>query len=113
MINIISFKFQGMVWINAFEDKLKISNILNLILFFQGILPFEFINGESANSLGLTGKETFTINLPENFKPQAIVSVETSSGIKFNVKARLDTEVEITYYSNGGILNYMIRKMIS
>lgn len=79
----------------------------------MGIVPFEYLKGENATTLGLTGKEEYTINLPSDFKPQDIVTVETSSGTSFKVKARLDTEVEITYYKNGGILNYMIRKMIS
>lgn len=79
----------------------------------MGIVPFEYLKGENATTLRLTGKETFTIHLPTEFKPQDIVTVETSSGSLFKVKARLDTEVEITYYKNGGILNYMIRKMIS
>lgn len=79
----------------------------------MGIIPFEYLKGQNATSLGLTGKEKYTIHLPENLIPQDIVAVETDSGISFKVKARLDTEVEITYYKNGGILNYMIRKMIA
>lgn len=79
----------------------------------MGILPFEYLKGENATTLGLTGKETFTFDLPTFFKPHDIVTVETNSGTTFKVKARLDTEVEITYYNHGGILNYMIRKMIS
>lgn len=89
-------------------ERIHRSNLIGM-----GIIPFEYLKGENATTLGLTGKEEFTINLPSEFKPQDIVSVETSSRIKFKVKARLDTEVEITYYKNGGILNYMIRKMIS
>lgn len=78
----------------------------------MGIVPFEYLKGENASTLGLNANETFTINMPQDFKPHDIVSVETSSGISFKVKGRLDTEVEITYYKHGGILNYMIRKMI-
>lgn len=89
-------------------ERIHRSNLIGM-----GIIPFQYLNGENATTLGLTGKEEFTIHLPTDFKPQDIVTVETSSGTSFKVKARLDTEVEITYYKNGGILNYMIRKMIS
>ena len=79
----------------------------------MGILPFQYLPGENASSLGLTGREVYNFNLPSDLKPHNIVTVQTSTGISFNLKARLDTEVEVTYYKNGGILNYMIRKMIS
>lgn len=77
----------------------------------MGIIPFEYINGQNAESLGLTGKESFNINIPT--KPADIVDIETDTGKKFSVKTRFDTDVEMLYFVNGGILNYMIRKMIN
>lgn len=78
----------------------------------MGILPLEFKNGENADSLGLTGKETFDIPLNGgNLKVGQDITVTASNGKSFQVKARLDTEVEIEYYKNGGILNYVLRKI--
>lgn len=79
----------------------------------MGIVPLQFLDGENADSLGLTGKEQFTIELPHDLKPGNHVIVETSEGKKFKVLSRFDTEVELTYYRHGGILPYMIRKLIN
>ena len=79
----------------------------------MGIVPLQYLDGQNADSLSLTGKEEFTIDVPEDLKPQQEVEVKAASGKSFNVIARFDTELELTYYKNGGILNYMIRKMIS
>lgn len=79
----------------------------------MGILPTEFVNGENADSLGLNGKETFSLNLKEgNLKVNEVIQVTTSTGKSFNVKIRLDTDVEIAYYQNGGILQYVLRKLV-
>lgn len=51
----------------------------------MGIIPFEYIDGQTAESLGLTGKEQFNILLPEDLKPHDIVQVETDTGVKFKV----------------------------
>ncbi len=77
----------------------------------------EFIKGENAGSLGLTGKEQFTILLPADLKPGVTLNVETTnedgrSHGSFKVLCRFDTEVELEYWRNGGILQYMIRKLI-
>ena len=79
----------------------------------MGIVPLQYFSGENAESLSLTGKEEFTIDIPEDLRPQQEIDVKTSNGKSFKVIARFDTELELTYYKNGGILNYMIRKMIS
>jgi Aconitase A len=79
----------------------------------MGILPLEFKQGENADSLGLTGKEQFTIEVnPDTVTVNQIVTVKTSTGKEFQCKLRLDTDVEIEYYRNGGILNYALRKLI-
>lgn len=78
----------------------------------MGILPLEFKSGENADSLGLNGTETFDIKLNGgNIGVHQDVEVKASNGKTFTVKARLDTEVEIEYYKNGGILNYVLRKI--
>ncbi|XP_073997716.1 cytoplasmic aconitate hydratase-like [Rhodnius prolixus] len=84
----------------------------------MGIVPLEFLPGQNAESLGLTGKELYSIEIPENLKPLQRVQVKVSNscgggdGASFEVVARFDTEVDLLYYRNGGILNYMIRKML-
>ena len=79
----------------------------------MGIVPLQFLDGENADSLGLTGKEQFTIELPHNLKPGDHVTVQASNGKTFQALSRFDTEVELTYYHHGGILPYMIRKLIN
>lgn len=88
-------------------ERIHRSNLVGM-----GIVPLQFSEGENADILGLTGKEAFTIELPDEVKPQQVVDVRTDSGKSFKAVVRFDTELELTYYKNGGILNYMIRKMI-
>lgn len=81
----------------------------------MGILPLEFINGETAPSLGLSGKETYTVSgITEGLVPAKTVQVtatkETGENIEFNAKVRLDSSIEIAYYQNGGILQYVLRQ---
>lgn len=81
-------------------------------LIFQ-IIPFQYQEGQSTDSLGLTGQETFDILMPNDIRPHQLVDVVASSGVKFQVITRFDTDVDIAYYKNGGILNFMIRQMIN
>ena len=83
----------------------------------MGVLPLEFLAGESCLTLGLTGNEMFDIDpLPANFKPRSniCVSATGSDGLvtKFFVRVRIDTPVEIDYYRNGGILQAVLRKLV-
>ena len=78
----------------------------------MGILPLQFKDGESAETLGLKGTEQFTIILSEELQVGQDVEVATSQGQKFVAKARLDTQPEITYFKNGGILPYVLRKLL-
>ncbi len=79
----------------------------------MGILPLEFKNGQSADALGLNGKEQFTFEFnPDTLTVNQDIVVKTNTGKQFTAKLRLDTEVEIEYYRNGGILPYALRKMI-
>merc|ERR1712137_291342 len=85
----------------------------NLVLF--GVMPLEFKEGESAEKLGLTGKEYFSIDLGDEIKPgmEVTVNVEEGSIDKFTAKLRIDTDSEVAYYQNGGVLNYVIRNCIN
>ncbi|KOX73090.1 Cytoplasmic aconitate hydratase, partial [Melipona quadrifasciata] len=78
----------------------------------MGIIPLEYLPGQTAESLGLTGYEAYDIAIPENCQPGQNVTVTTDDGKKFEVILRFDTEVDLTYYKHGGILHYMIRKML-
>ncbi|MGP7819463.1 aconitate hydratase AcnA [Niallia sp. 01092] len=83
----------------------------NLVL--MGVLPLQFKDGENAESLGLTGKETYHVNLDETVKPQDYVKVtamdEEGNKTTFEALVRFDSEVEIDYYRHGGILPMVLR----
>ena len=83
----------------------------------MGILPLQFRDGESGATLGLTGDETYHIEgIADGLKPkEAIVVTAVSDGraaTRFEVIARLDTEVEVEYYRNGGILQTVLRQQL-
>jgi aconitate hydratase len=83
----------------------------------MGVLPLQFLDGENADALGLTGEEIFEIqDLGEKADPGQEITVKaTSSGgdiIAFKTILRLDSAVEVEYYRHGGILPYVIRQMI-
>lgn len=86
----------------------------NLVL--MGVLPLQFKDGESAETLGLAGDETFAIHVDKDVKPRDVVKV-TATDAKGNVKefevvARFDSEVEIDYYRHGGILQMVLREKL-
>ena len=82
----------------------------------MGVLPLQFISGESRITLGLKGDETFDIlNLKELAPNKEIkVTATNPSGktTEFNVIARLDSPIELAYYRNGGILQYVLRSFL-
>ena len=93
-------------------ERIHRSNLVGM-----GVLPLQFKAGQNAESLGLTGREAFSIaGLTGELTPRQEVTVElvrpdgTSSS--FGAVARLDTPVEINYYRNGGILPTVLRKLI-
>ncbi|EDW66584.1 cytoplasmic aconitate hydratase [Drosophila virilis] len=89
-------------------ERIHRSNLVGM-----GIIPLQFLPGQSAETLKLSGREVYNIALPESgIKPGQKIQVE-ADGTVFETILRFDTEVDITYYQNGGILNYMIRKMLS
>lgn len=90
-------------------ERIHRSNLVGM-----GIAPLVYTDGQNAESLGLDGSETFDITgLEEGLKPHKIldVSAKHPSGkeTKFKVEARLDSEIEIEYYKNQGILQYVFR----
>ena len=86
-------------------------------LVFMGVLPLEFTNQESAEHLGLTGTETFEIDVPDDLKPRqeltVVATAQDGTQTTFTTLVRIDTPVEATYYRNGGILHTVLRKMAS
>ncbi len=79
----------------------------------MGILPLEFVDGQTAESLALTGEERFDIEgLGDGTVPEiTVVAHKTRGPLRFNVKVRLDTPQEIAYYQHGGILHYVLRQL--
>lgn len=93
-------------------ERIHRSNLVGM-----GVLPLQFKNGENATTYGLTGKETISITGLENdIYPMKIVQVtairEDGSEIKIPAIARLDSKIEIEYYQNGGILQYVLRQFL-
>ena len=94
-------------------ERIHRSNLVGM-----GVLPLQFEPGQSWQSLGITGRETFDIKgLSNDITPGQKVTVtatrEDGSSFEFQVIVRLDSAVEIDYYRNGGILQYVLRQMIS
>jgi aconitate hydratase len=75
-----------------------------------------FSNGDSWQSLGLDGSETFTISGVEEMQPRKQLAVKAVCGdgreVEFQVRVRLDTDVDVDYFENGGILPYVLRKLM-
>lgn len=93
-------------------ERIHRSNLVGM-----GVLPLQFKDGETHETLGLTGKESFTvIGITDAMQPMQELTVEatTENGKKrsFQTISRLDTPVEIEYYKNGGILHTVLRNFI-
>lgn len=85
----------------------------NLVM--MGVLPLQYLEGENAETLGLTGYETYSIDLPEEPKVGALVHIMAKSdkGQKvFKALLRFDADADIRYYQNGGILPMVVRKKL-
>ena len=83
----------------------------------MGVVPLQFINDESAQSLGLTSRERYSISgIGGNVQPGAELTVtaiaDDGASKQFNVLCRVDTEIEAQYYEHGGLLPYVLRQMI-
>ena len=82
----------------------------------MGVLPLIFEDGDSYESLGLTGDETFTICGLQDMTPRQKLSVTAKrpdgTSLTFKVQSRLDTKRDILYFTHGGILPYVLRQML-
>lgn len=91
-------------------ERIHRSNLIGM-----GVLPLQFIGKENAKSLGLSGREHYTISLSE-LSPHAKIKInaldeEKNAPINFSVLLRIDTPKEMEYYRHGGILHYVLRQL--
>ena len=95
-------------------ERIHRSNLVGM-----GILPLQFRPGESADSLGLTGEETYDITgladvLAQRSKSIAVTAKKTDGNTKtFHAIVRIDTPQETLYYQHGGILQYVLRQLLA
>ncbi|HUQ19877.1 MAG TPA: aconitate hydratase AcnA [Gemmatimonadaceae bacterium] len=94
-------------------ERIHRSNLVGM-----GVLPLEFVNGDTRLSLGLTGFETYEIaGLSDQMKPKSAVTVRATApdgSVKsFEAMSRIDTPEEMSYFRHGGILPYVLRQLVS
>jgi len=92
-------------------ERIHRSNLVGM-----GVLPLEFQKGDTPKSLGLTGRETFDIvGVEDGLQPSCTVNVtataEDGTETRFEANVRLDSDIDVEYYLNGGILQTVLRKM--
>ena len=97
------------VIVESFE-RIHRSNLVGM-----GVLPLQFQDGDTRETLGLIGDDSFTITGIADLKPRQTVTVEVTrpdgSTFSFDTLCRIDTANELEYYMNGGILHYVLRKL--
>ena len=97
------------VIVESFE-RIHRSNLVGM-----GVLPLQFKDGDTRTTLGLTGDDTFTITGVATLKPrqdvEVLVTRPDGTTITFTALCRIDTANEIEYFNNGGILQYVLRKL--
>jgi aconitate hydratase len=94
-------------------ERIHRSNLVGM-----GVLPLQFAEGTTPQSLGLTGSETFSITgLSESIQPGAQLTLEISGQDgktrSVSVKLRIDTPIEVDYYRHGGILPFVLRQLLT
>lgn len=91
-------------------ERIHRSNLIGM-----GVIPLQYPAGQNAESLGLTGEESFSVagitELNDGTTPST-VKVTTDTGVEFDAVVRIDTPGEADYYRNGGILQYVLRNLI-
>ena len=91
-------------------ERIHRSNLVGM-----GVLPMTFMDGESHESLGLDGTETYSIPVTDDVQPLQNMTVTATkvdgSAVEFTAQVRLDTPVEVDYYRNGGILHTVLRQL--
>ena len=92
-------------------ERIHRSNLIQM-----GVLPLQFKEGESADSLGLDGTETFDIHVDDNVQARGEIKVtatkDDGTEIEFVTDCRIDTPIEVDYYRNGGILHKVLRDYV-
>jgi aconitate hydratase len=92
-------------------ERIHRSNLVGM-----GVLPLQFKEGETAETLGLTGQETYTIHIDDSIQPRQEVKVDVTDASgntrTITTLCRIDTPVEIDYYRNGGILQTVLRNFL-
>jgi len=90
-------------------ERIHRSNLIGM-----GVLPLQFKDGDSAQSLGLSGRETFESQGLERGAAKFVTVIATADDGKrtsFDVRLRIDTPKELDYYQHGGILQYVLRQL--
>jgi aconitate hydratase len=92
-------------------ERIHRSNLVGM-----GILPLQYLPGENAKSLGLTGRESFTVRgLADGLRPHQEMTVEVrgedGGERQFRAIARLDGEIDVRYFANGGVLQTVLRRL--
>jgi len=90
-------------------ERIHRSNLIGM-----GVLPLQFMDGEDAESLGLTGTETYDISGQTDADADTVTVTATANdgeAITFKAKIRIDTPKERDYYEHGGILHYVLRQL--
>src|SRR5687768_695142 len=93
-------------------ERIHRSNLVGM-----GVIPLEFVNGETRQTLGITGFETFDIlGMSNDMKPRALLTIRATSDAgevkEFRAVSRVDTPEEMSYYRHGGILPYVLRQLV-
>jgi aconitate hydratase len=93
-------------------ERIHRSNLIGM-----GVLPLQFLEGQSKESLGLTGEEVFSVlGIADGLAPGKLLAVEAAAADgtlkKLMVRARIDTAVELSYYQHGGILQFVLRQLL-
>jgi len=99
--------------IAASYERIHRSNLVGM-----GVLPLQFVDGVTAESLAIDGSQTFSIKrLSDTLQPgqQLTIELKTTDGKTryFQVKVRIDTPIEIDYYRHGGILPFVLRQLLA
>jgi aconitate hydratase len=94
-------------------ERIHRSNLVGM-----GVLPLQFLEGQGRQSLGLDGSETFDVlGIGAGLKPgqrvQVVAHKQDGSEVRFEALARLDSEIDVEYHRNGGILHTVLRHMAS
>ena len=93
-------------------ERIHRSNLIGM-----GVIPLQYLDGENKDSLNLEGNEIIDIEgLSDNLTPGKIINVTATktdgSKITFKTKVRIDAGIEVDYYQHGGVLQYVLRKMV-